>query len=135
MKFITVLSLGLAALPELASASFASTCRNWYWEDQHYFVSECKKKDGSWMRTRQDMNLCLGLNSSNKPVPMDNGGLFVVRTKTCAFDRLEGTTLRVTCNDGNDLFNGWWQASIDLNTFVDNLDGYMWCMGHRSAPR
>src|SRR5690348_15349957 len=28
MKFSVVLSLGLAALPELASASFASTCRN-----------------------------------------------------------------------------------------------------------
>jgi len=68
MKFLVAFTLGLAALADLAAAegNFKNTCKtDWYVEDGHYMVATCKRKDGSYMRTRQDMNLCIGYYKSS----------------------------------------------------------------------
>ena len=64
MKFtLATITLGLAALPEFASAAgnFLASCKDIYWINPNFLVATCKKKDGTWMKTRQDMNLCIGL--------------------------------------------------------------------------
>ncbi|KAK4461484.1 Cyanovirin-N [Cladorrhinum samala] len=126
MKFtLATITLGLATLPELtlAGGGFASSCKDWYWMDNKFLVATCKKKNGSWLKTRQDMNLCI-INRDGFMSPEDNGRAF----DTCSYVRLEETYLTAYCDMdvGNEM--------IDLNQFVENRDGYMWCFNHRSAP-
>ncbi|KAK4160885.1 hypothetical protein QBC43DRAFT_337825 [Cladorrhinum sp. PSN259] len=132
MKLSVALSLGLAALPELASASFASTCRNWYWITPNFLVAECKKANQvDWLRTRQDMNLCIG-RSNDAIVSQNVGNAFVSSTKVCAYNSLTGTVLTALCNYPNPL--GFYASSLDLDTFVHNNNGYLQCHGHLGAP-
>jgi hypothetical protein len=79
MKLTVVLSVGMVLLPEMASAAggFFQSCKNtvspplvlrpklctdttrqWYM-DGSKLVAECKRWNGSYMRSRQDMNLCM----------------------------------------------------------------------------
>ncbi|KAK3998049.1 hypothetical protein QBC44DRAFT_303166, partial [Cladorrhinum sp. PSN332] len=112
MKLSIALALGLAALPELASASFASTCRNWYWMDAKYLVAECKKANQvDWLRTRHDMNLCIG-QTNQLLVPMNGGNAFVSGGDTCSGNSLTGTTLSGVCQVQSRAGFVW--SSIDL---------------------
>ncbi|KAK4460157.1 hypothetical protein QBC42DRAFT_288774 [Cladorrhinum samala] len=122
MKLSALISLGLVALPELASAAGG-------------FGATCKSKDGTWMRTRQDMNLCMG-RDGERIVRKDKGNLFVPsNTETsCAGVSMRGTALRLTCRIFSEKGNREEHRLVDLDYIVGNQDGYMWCSGHRSAP-
>ncbi|KAK4184740.1 hypothetical protein QBC35DRAFT_454937 [Podospora australis] len=138
MKFSVAFAIGLAALPGLASASFAATCKDWFWSDRHKFVATCKKADGTWRRTRQDMNLCLG-RSGDVIVSENNGKAFESPTasgkQACIFSHLSGSVLTVGCNNGMvNLPINLAPSSIDLNTVLHNGNGFLQCHGHNGAP-
>ncbi|KAG7289315.1 hypothetical protein NEMBOFW57_005682 [Staphylotrichum longicolle] len=61
MKITIALSIGMALLPEIASAAggFFQSCKNSWYMDGSKMVAECKRWNGSYMRSRQDMNLCM----------------------------------------------------------------------------
>ncbi|KAK4161161.1 hypothetical protein QBC43DRAFT_346835 [Cladorrhinum sp. PSN259] len=124
MKFsLATITLGIAVLPELVSAGFSASC-TWDWQDPKYVVATCKRKDGSKLRTRQDMNLCIK-NDNGYLVPANNGQAFL----TCANTSKVGPShIDSEC----DWDEGY--VSINLDTFMENQDGYLWCFGHRSAP-
>lgn len=67
MKLSVAFTLGVAGLADLAAAGgFKDSCKSdWYVEDRHYIVANCRRKDGSYMRTRQDTNLCIGYFKSS----------------------------------------------------------------------
>ncbi|KAK4462341.1 hypothetical protein QBC42DRAFT_286515 [Cladorrhinum samala] len=128
MKFtLATITLGLAALPELAFAAggFASTC-DWYWMERNFLVGNCRKKDGTYMRTRQDMNLCVK-NDGGSLTPRDNGHAF----DSCSVVGKSGTSVIQAWCSSSEIMS---PTDLDLNTFVENRDGYMWCFNHRSAP-
>ncbi|KAK0742029.1 hypothetical protein B0T21DRAFT_282866 [Apiosordaria backusii] len=129
MKFtLATLTLGLAALPELASAGFSSTC-SWSWQEPKYIVATCKRKDGSNLRTRQDMNLCVGAdNWTGKLKTQDVGNAFNQCWNTA---KASNTELRSTCWDFDESDV---TSTVNIDGIMNNDDGYLWCYGHRSAP-
>ncbi|KAK4171443.1 hypothetical protein QBC36DRAFT_94865 [Triangularia setosa] len=125
---LATLTLGLAALPELASAGFAASC-SWSWQEPKYVVATCRKNDGSNFRTRQDMNLCVGANNFSGKLQSQNvGNAFLQCWST---SKSGNTDLKSTCWD-------WYEADVtstlNIDAYMQNLDGYLWCHGHRSAP-
>ncbi|KAK4191316.1 hypothetical protein QBC35DRAFT_448589 [Podospora australis] len=130
MKFSTVAAIGLSVLLPAVEASFMATCSNWFWEDGHYMVADCKKADGSNRRTRQDMNLCIGATSAGYLVSQNNGNF----ERNCKnIKKGSGSILEASCYSG--VFAVFVPTSIDLNTFVHNSNGFLDCHGHLGAPR
>ncbi|KAK4182645.1 hypothetical protein QBC35DRAFT_509552 [Podospora australis] len=75
------------------------------------------------------MNLCIGNNNGNL-VAQNNGGFWA----SCVHSYLtNGRNAAATCKQTNGQYANF-VSSLDLNPFVENQDGYMWCFGHRSAP-
>jgi hypothetical protein len=95
MKLAVIVATGLSVLAELASAGggFCQSCKSsvglssyspseyswcpntvrpqWHIEGNHYMIDECRKNNGAYRRTRQDLNLCVGnfdskMGSANK---------------------------------------------------------------------
>ncbi|CAP70140.1 uncharacterized protein PODANS_3_2430 [Podospora anserina S mat+] len=125
---LSALTVALAALPELASAGFAASC-SWSWQEPKYVVATCAKKDGTPWRTRQDMNLCVGVDRfTGRLVSRDTGNAFL----ECWNTRKDGNTdLKSTCwNWDEEEVRG----NLNIDAYMQNLDGWLWCHGHRSAP-
>ncbi|KAH6649435.1 Cyanovirin-N [Chaetomium tenue] len=142
MKYFVALLMGLSLLPQLALAAvgggFYASCKHNWSMDGKYMIAECRKTNGQYMRTRQDMNLCI--TNFNGILAPANNGYFYNTCRGCgqAPDGLvtanSPPTSRMGCfckgkTGGYDV-----DSSVDLNDFVENRDGYMFCFGHRSAP-
>ncbi|KAK4655425.1 hypothetical protein QC762_0049890 [Podospora pseudocomata] len=125
---LSALTLALAALPELALAGFAASC-TWSWQEPKYVVANCKKKDGSNFRTRQDMNLCVGVdNWTGRLISQNTGNAFL----ECWDTHKDGNTgIRSTCWDYTEADV---VSTVNIDAYMQNLDGWLWCHGHRSAP-
>ena len=68
MKLSLGFTLGLAGLAQLAAADngFKDSCNSdWYVDGGHYMIANCRRPDGSLVRTRMDLNLCMGRNTAN----------------------------------------------------------------------
>ena len=74
------------------------------------------------MRTRQDMNLCMG-RDGERIVRKDKGNLFVPsNTETsCAGVSMRGTALRLTCRIFSEKGNREEHRLVDLGTYLFNL--------------
>ncbi|KAK4188573.1 hypothetical protein QBC35DRAFT_548949 [Podospora australis] len=131
MKLSTVFTLGLAALPELASASFAQTCKDWYIEGTTFrplLVATCSKSDGhSPRRTRHDLNLCMGLSYGDL-VSRKDGNAFTAGA--CINIGWSGTQMSAQCLG----LYGYKNTAIDLNSFIHNSNGFLTCHGYLGAP-
>ncbi|KAK0663455.1 hypothetical protein QBC41DRAFT_359399 [Cercophora samala] len=108
MKFtLSTLSLAaLAALPvELVSAGFAASC-SWSWQDPKYVVATCTKRDGTPWRTRQDMNLCVGVNIWSGALISANVGNAWAGSNNCHNTHKDGSTnIKSTCWD-------WYEGDV-----------------------
>ncbi|KAK4040427.1 hypothetical protein C8A01DRAFT_35569 [Parachaetomium inaequale] len=138
MKLAPALSMGLALLPGMVSAGggFYNSCKeNWHMEG-NLMITECKKANGQYMRSRQDMNLCIG-NSFGTLRAADNGG-FTASCGACQQGQVpyvggQPPTPYIACSCKNGNGNQEAFTNLNLNDFVENRDGYIWCFGHRSA--
>ncbi|KAK4225664.1 hypothetical protein QBC38DRAFT_537684 [Podospora fimiseda] len=127
MKFsLATVTLGLAALPELVSAGFSQSC-TWSWMAPKYVVATCTKINGQPWTTRQDMNLCLG-NDYGYLFSQNNGQAFLTCSGTTKYNSNSIQSWCQPCDED------CYPTYYNLDNIMENLDGWLWCHGHRSAP-
>ncbi|KAK3291033.1 uncharacterized protein B0H64DRAFT_50921 [Chaetomium fimeti] len=140
MQYLAALLMGLTLFPHLAVAAggFFQSCRSSWYMDGKYMIAECKRLNGQYRRTRQDMNLCV-TNFRGVLAPANNGYFF----NTChgcsegaggllTADSPPTSSMTCFCKTGYQDYE--LDTFLDLNSFVENRDGYMFCFGHRSEP-
>ncbi|KAK3986118.1 hypothetical protein QBC44DRAFT_373425 [Cladorrhinum sp. PSN332] len=129
MKLSTALTLGLAAIPTIVSANFIDSCdSDWYW-DGKYMIANCRKADGSKFRTRQDMNLCIGVLPNGFLYPANTGNAWA---NGCAGgSKVAPTSVKAMCSTAVGWITG---TPLNLGSFVENMNGYLYCFGHYGAP-
>ncbi|KAK4464026.1 hypothetical protein QBC42DRAFT_264160 [Cladorrhinum samala] len=134
MKF--TLPLVTAALfATSASAGFFASCKpNWTIFDNK-LTAECRQINGAYRKTQMDMNLCVA-NDNGRLVGRDNGN-YLRSCYSCAqgglriVDAPYNSFLQCMCvsSSGKEA-----PTEVDLDPFLQNVDGYLSCYGHRGAP-
>ncbi|KAK4169732.1 hypothetical protein QBC43DRAFT_283292 [Cladorrhinum sp. PSN259] len=132
MKLSVALMLGVAAFADLAAAGgFKDSCKSDWYLDGSHLVANCRRSDGSYLRSRQDMNLCIGYYKSSGLLTGQDGGN---AWSGCINMRKEGSgSIKGSCKTRNGA-GIWLESTLDINAFTTNDNGYLWCYGHRSAP-
>ncbi|RDW58128.1 hypothetical protein BP6252_13539 [Coleophoma cylindrospora] len=127
LRFISAL---LAIPASVLAGDYSKTCGQYSTDpNDNTVLANCGDGHGGYRDSRMDMNLCLG-NSGGTLVAQNNGGYH----DTCyacgpLFDG-PTTTFSCICGDGK---GGWPVTSIDLNSVLGNIDGYLWCFDHRGT--
>ncbi|KAK4458147.1 hypothetical protein QBC42DRAFT_290881 [Cladorrhinum samala] len=130
MKLSLGFTLGLAGLAQLAAADngFKDSCNSdWYVEGGHYMIANCRRPDGSLVRTRMDLNLCMGRNTANGSLLGKQGGN---AWNACTDLRKAGAA-----SIGGSCLNGlgyWVYSTVDINQFIGNTNGYLSCYRQRA---
>ncbi|KAH8892434.1 Cyanovirin-N [Thozetella sp. PMI_491] len=125
MRF-SLLGLATAALaPSLVLAGGASQSCSLAWIGPSGVRGDCKDGSGSYHWGIEDLNLCVG-NNRGYLVAQDNGG-FAGSCSDCTGD---GSLLWCTCGDG---WGGNVRTSVNLDDFLTNESGWLWCFGHRGT--
>jgi CVNH domain len=68
MKFITatlVLALGYAVVPAMAASGFASSCSNYYIENNNFLRASCRNGAGGTTNSAINLNACIGISGNN----------------------------------------------------------------------
>ncbi|KAK4184404.1 hypothetical protein QBC35DRAFT_58566 [Podospora australis] len=131
MKLTTIFTVGLVALAETASAGFIDSCNSdWYW-DRNFMIANCRKTDGTIRRTRQDMNLCVG-TVNGVLVPQNTGNAFVAACGPGT--KVAPTSVQAQCQRNVPGLSPFVTTTLNLNTFVENNNGFLHCFGHNGAP-
>ncbi|KAK3392491.1 Cyanovirin-N [Sordaria brevicollis] len=111
----------------LGDSGFFQSCNNLDISDDHYLYAHCRQNDGGQRLTVEDLNLCIA--NANGQLVAREGGNYAF---SCSHCYISGSAImKCDCQSAS----GKRTTSIDLNPFIGNSDGYMWCFGHRSAPK
>ncbi|KAH6628160.1 Cyanovirin-N [Chaetomium tenue] len=123
MRFSTIIPL-LTPITLVLGGGFIRSCNKLEISNTHYLYAHCRQNDGGERLTNEDLNLCIA-NDNGQLVAREGGGY----GGSCSHCYITGSSMKCDCQSAS----GKKTTSIDLDPFIGNDDGYMWCFGHRSA--
>ncbi|KAI0202309.1 hypothetical protein F4808DRAFT_458910 [Astrocystis sublimbata] len=106
--------------------SFEKTCNLFFQTPSPLFGAICPDRSGCHRFTALDLDLCIA-NQGGKLVAADNGNF----SQNCAGTNVYGPEplMDAYCWDGQRVV----PTTINLGDFIDNIDGYLTCLGHQGT--